>query len=292
MKLEIKELRFGYSAAREIVRGVSFSAEAGDCVAVLGVNGVGKTTMLKCINRIIKPASGEILLDGMPVTRMDGNTLARYIGYVPQGCEFADGTVFDTVLLGRKPFIKWDVTRRDLEIVQDVLKLMDLEAYADREINALSGGERQKISIARALAQQTPVLLFDEPTSSLDIKNQLDVLDVTRQVVKRQGLTAIMIIHDLNLALRFADKFLIMKDGAVYDYGGQAVINPESIRLVYGVDADVIGHGEYRVVIPKKSTRRREENEEIDRRPARSADGAVSLRLRRTDWAAKVRPGG
>ena len=184
----------------------------GECIAVLGINGVGKSTMLKCINRIITPRKGTITVDGKPISRMNGNILAQHIGYVPQGCEFADGTVFDAVLLGRKPFIKWDVTQNDLEIVQNVLHVMNLEEYANRNVNALSGGEKQKISIARALAQQTPILLFDEPTSNLDIKNQLAVLDVAKKIVRQQNLTAIVVIHDLNLALRFADKFLVMKD--------------------------------------------------------------------------------
>lgn len=251
MKLEIKDLHFSYGGGREAVRGVSFCVAEGDCLAVLGVNGVGKSTMLKCINRIMRPTSGEILLDGRPVSAMSGRALAQHIGYVPQGCEFADGTVFDTVLLGRKPFIRWDVTPKDLEIVQEVLHTMRLEGYANRNINALSGGERQKISIARALAQQTPVLLFDEPTSSLDMANQLEVLDITRRVVKQRRLTAIVIIHDLNLALRFADKFLLMKDGAVYGCGGPEVVTPASIRQVYGVRADVVEHGGRRVVIPQ-----------------------------------------
>lgn len=251
MRLEVKDLRFGYSASREVVKGVSFSAEEGECIAVLGINGVGKTTMLKCINRIIRPTSGEIFVDGKSIQSMDGNTLAQQIGYVPQGCEFADGSVFDTVLLGRKPFIKWDVTQRDLEIVQNVLHTMSLEEYANRNVNALSGGEKQKISIARALAQQTPILLFDEPTSNLDIKNQLDVLDITKRVVREQNLTAIVIIHDLNLALRFADRFLVMKDGCVYAFGDQSVVNTKTISEVYGVQADVVKYGEHHVVIPK-----------------------------------------
>lgn len=251
MRLEVKDLRFGYNASREVVKGVSFGAEEGECIAVLGINGVGKTTMLKCINRIIRPTSGEIFVNGKSIQSMDGNTLAQQIGYVPQGCEFADGSVFDTVLLGRKPFIKWDVTQRDLEIVQNVLHTMSLEEYANRNVNALSGGEKQKISIARALAQQTPILLFDEPTSNLDIKNQLDVLDITKRVVKEQNLTAIVIIHDLNLALRFADRFLVMKDGSVYAFGDQSVVNTKTISEVYGVQADVVKHGEHQVVIPK-----------------------------------------
>lgn len=251
MRLEVKNLHYGYNASREVVKGVSFSADEGECIAVLGINGVGKTTMLKCINRIIRPTSGEIFVNGKSIQSMDGNTLAQQIGYVPQGCEFADGSVFDTVLLGRKPFIKWDVTQKDLEIVQNVLRTMSLEEYANRNVNALSGGEKQKISIARALAQQTPILLFDEPTSNLDIKNQLDVLDITKRVVREQNLTAIVIIHDLNLALRFADRFLVMKDGYVYSFGDQAVVNKKTILEVYGVQADVVEYGEHQVVIPK-----------------------------------------
>ncbi|NLL63607.1 MAG: ABC transporter ATP-binding protein [Ruminococcaceae bacterium] len=251
MKLEVKNLYFSYRSDIEVIKDVSFSVDAGDCIAVLGINGVGKTTMIKCINRIIKPNSGEIFLDGKSTLYMNGNEVARNIGYVPQGCEFVDGSVFDTVLLGRKPFIKWDVTSEDLEIVQNVLYTMNLETFADRNVNALSGGERQKVSIARALAQQASVLLFDEPTSNLDIKNQLEVLDIIKRIVKSQKLTAIVVIHDLNLALRFADKFLIMKNGTVYNYGDESVINSKTIYEVYGINVDVIKHGEFRVVIPK-----------------------------------------
>ena len=251
MRLEVRELRYGYTPEREVVKGVSFAVQAGECMAVLGTNGVGKTTMLKCINRILRPTAGEVLVDGLPVRRLSGRELAQRIGYVPQGCEFADSSVFDAVLLGRKPFLQWDVTKGDLEIVQEVLKRMGLEEYANRDVNALSGGEQQNVSIARALAQQAPVLLFDEPTSNLDIKNQLDVLDITRQVVRRQNLAAVVIIHDLNLALRFADKFLVMKDGTVFAFGGKAVVNAETIRQVYGVYAQVVEYDGRPVVIPQ-----------------------------------------
>lgn len=251
MRLEVRNLRYGYTPEREVVKGVSFSVRAGECVAVLGTNGVGKTTMLKCINRIIRPQAGEVLVDGLPVHRLSGRELAQRIGYVPQACEFADSSVFDAVLLGRKPFLQWDVTKRDLEIVQEVLELLGLEEYAHREVNALSGGERQKVSIARALAQQAPVLLFDEPTSSLDLRNQLEVLDMTKQVVRQQGLAAVVILHDLNLALRFADQFLVMKEGAVCAFGGREVVNPEMIREVYGVQARVLEVNGRPVVVPQ-----------------------------------------
>lgn len=251
MRLEVRDLRYGYTPERQVVKGVSFAVRAGECVAVLGTNGVGKTTMLKCINRILRPQAGEVLVDGLPVHRLSGRELAQRIGYVPQACEFADSSVFDAVLLGRKPFFQWDVTQRDLETVQEVLELLGLEAYAHREVNALSGGERQKVSIARALAQQAPVLLFDEPTSSLDLRNQLEVLDMTKQVVRQQGLAAVVILHDLNLALRFADRFLVMKEGAVGAFGGREVVDREMIWDVYGVQAQVLEVNGRPVVVPQ-----------------------------------------
>ena len=139
MRLEVRELRYGYTPEREVVKGVSFAVQAGECMAVLGTNGVGKTTMLKCINRILRPTAGEVLVDGLPVRRLSGRELAQRIGYVPQGCEFADSSVFDAVLLGRKPFLQWDVTKGDLEIVQEVLKRRGREGDAHRDVNALSG---------------------------------------------------------------------------------------------------------------------------------------------------------
>lgn len=250
MNLEIKNLYFSYGH-HEAVKDVSFSAAAGEIVAILGVNGAGKSTMLKCINKINHPSSGDILVDGSSINKMSNTELAKKIGYVAQNCEFSDSTVFDSVLLGRKPFIKWDITARDLEIVQDVLHMLSLEEYAMRGVFQLSGGERQKVAIARALAQQTPVLLFDEPTSNLDMKNQLEVLHIIKDIVRQQKLTAIVTIHDLNLALRYADRFLTMKEGTIFAFGGSETITAEMIREVYGVDADVTDHNGHKVVIPR-----------------------------------------
>ena len=250
MKLEIKNLCFAYGS-HEGVQDVSFCAEEGDFVAVLGVNGVGKSTMLKCINKINGATSGEILIDRQSINKLDNTELAKRIGYVAQNCRFSDGTVFDSVLLGRKPFIKWDVSAKDLKIVQEVLKLLSLEKFSMRNVLELSGGERQKVAIARALAQQTPILLFDEPTSNLDLKNQLEVLHIIQDIVEQQHLTAVVTIHDLNLALRFANKFLAMVDGSVYSFGGIETITQQSIQEVYDVSASVIAYDGYKVVIPK-----------------------------------------
>ncbi len=249
MILEVKNLCFSYGS-REVVKNVSFSAVPGKIVAVLGVNGVGKSTMLKCINRINKPTSGEILLDGDRLHSFNDTELATRVGYVAQNCDFTDETVFDSVLLGRKPFIKWDVTANDLEIVSQTLKVLSLEDYAMRNVLELSGGERQKVAIARALAQQTPILLFDEPTSNLDMKNQLEVLSIIKNIVNEKQLSAIVTIHDLNLALRFADYFLAMHEGRVYAFGESDVVNEKSIAEVYGVEASIIDHNGYKVVVP------------------------------------------
>ena len=148
MILEVKDLYFSYGS-HDVVKGVSFRANPGECVAILGMNGVGKSTMLKCINRIIKPQSGKVLVGDQDVLSLSGNELAKRIGYVSQNCQFADSSVFDAVLLGRKPFIRWDITEKDLKIVQEVLHTMSLEDFASRNVNELSGGERQKVSIAR-----------------------------------------------------------------------------------------------------------------------------------------------
>lgn len=250
MKLEIKNLCFSYPR-KDVVKDFSLSVESGECVAVLGMNGVGKSTMLKCVNKILRPKSGEILIDGINVGSMNDTELATKIGYVSQNCEFADATVFDSVLVGRKPYIKWDVTAEDLRIVQEVLHVMSMEDYATRQVNELSGGERQKVSIARALAQQTPVLLFDEPTSNLDIKNQIEVLDTIKRIVKEQNLSALVVIHDLNLALRFADRFVMMKDGQVYSSGDKTVVNERGIMDVYGVKAAIVDYMGRKVVIPE-----------------------------------------
>lgn len=250
MSLQIKNMCFSY-ADREVVQDISFEIEPGECMAILGVNGVGKSTLLKCINRIIKPKSGKVYIDGEDTASMDNSALARHIGYVAQSCEFAEGTVFDSVLLGRKPFIKWDVTAKDLEIVQNVLNMLSLENYADRNVNRMSGGEKQKVSIARALAQETPVLLFDEPTSNLDVKNQLEVLDIIKRIAAEKKLATVVTMHDLNLALRFADRFLMVRDGKVFACGDSSVVTEESIYQVFGVKSHVMDYEGYKIFIPQ-----------------------------------------
>ncbi len=249
MILTAHGVKFHYPG-RPVLENISFSVEKGEVLAILGTNGTGKTTLLKCINRILKPVAGTVLIGEDPVSALSRNALAQRIGYVEQQRSGSRATVFNTVLLGRKPYIRWDITQNDMAIASQALETLGLSGYALRFLDELSGGELQKVVIARALAQQPEILLMDEPTSSLDLKNQLEVLNLIRQITREQGIAVVVAMHDLNLALRFADRFLLLKDKKIYAAGGPEVITPENIETVYSVPVVIAAHNGSRVVIP------------------------------------------
>jgi iron complex transport system ATP-binding protein len=249
MNLIVENLSFCYPS-RKVLNDVSMSIEKGECLSILGTNGVGKSTLLKCINRILRQQSGKVIVMGEDIKNLSGNDLAKRVGYVSQRNNFSASSVFDAILLGRKPYIKWDVTRKDLEIVQDVMKSLELEDFALRHVDELSGGEAQKVAIARALAQDSDVLMFDEPTSNLDLKNQLEVTGIIKNIVRERQISAIVTMHDLNMAFRFADKFVLMKGGKIFDAGDIRVITKENVLAVYGVPVDIEFHNSKPVVIP------------------------------------------
>lgn len=198
----------------------------------------------------MKPQGGTILIDGKDASRFSNRELAQQIAYVAQTQHSIGSTVFDTVLLGRKPYIRWDVDEADIKIVEDTLTRMGLDKFANRYTDELSGGELQKVMIARALVQQPAVLLLDEPTSSLDMKNQLETIAAIRDIVATNGIYVVATMHDLNLALRFANKFLLLKDGVVFAAGGQEIINPDNIQAVYNVTVSIQNFNGMPVVIP------------------------------------------
>ncbi len=249
MIFNVKGLSFQYPG-RPVLDDVSFSLREGDCLAILGVNGAGKSTLLKCINKILKPHKGSVHLRENDIHDLVPRDLAKRMAYVAQKQEGARMTVFDSVLLGRKPYIEWDASERDLEIVQRAIESLDLQPYALRYMNELSGGEMQKVVLARALTQEPEVLLLDEPTSSLDLKNQLEVVHTVRSIAKKRQMTAIVTMHDLNLALRFADRFIMLRDGEIYAAGGREVITPQNVEAVYSVQVSVHVIDDMPVVIP------------------------------------------
>jgi iron complex transport system ATP-binding protein len=249
MILSVQGIKFHYPG-RPVLEEASFAVEKGEVLAILGTNGTGKTTLLKCINRILTPAAGAVWIGNEPVSNLSRNALAQKLGYVAQQRSGSRSTVFNTVLLGRKPYIHWDITQNDMAIAGQALETLGLSDYALRFLDELSGGELQKVIIARALAQQPEILLLDEPTSSLDLKNQLEVLSLIRQITREWSIAALVAMHDLNLALRFADRFILLKDKTIFAAGGQEVMTPENIESVYAVPVMIAAHNGSRVVIP------------------------------------------
>ncbi|MDP2181757.1 MAG: ABC transporter ATP-binding protein [Actinomycetota bacterium] len=249
--LELKAVGFEYKGGRRALSGVDLSLTCGGIVSIVGPNGSGKTTLLRCIDNLIH-AEGEILLHRRRISDMSRREVARSIGYVPQS--FAGSfpvTVFDMVLLGRKPYVGWSPSDADLRIVSENIASLGLGEFALRDVNQLSGGERQKVLIARALSQQPEMLLLDEPTSSLDIRHQLSVMRHLREIVTGKGLLALLAIHDLNLASQYSDYVVMMHDGRVYAQGTpDQVFTRENIQTTYGVDVAIHQHGDIRHIVP------------------------------------------
>jgi iron complex transport system ATP-binding protein len=238
INLNVNDISFSYNGC-SVLEKVCFHVDKGELLVVLGPNGAGKTTLLKCINAIHKPEKGSVLVGEDNVFKMSQNEIAKLLGYVPQRLEAARLTVFDSILMGRKPYIRWRVSEKDIRMVDAVIRRLSLCDLSLRHIDRLSGGELQKVAIARALVQEPGVLLFDEPTSSLDLKNQLDILRTIRNVVKKHRVSAVMTMHDLNTAMRYADKFLFLKEGSICACGGWMSITPEIIEMVYGVAVEI-----------------------------------------------------
>ena len=249
MNLKVADLNFSYNG-NSILKGISFELKQGLILGVLGVNGAGKTTLLKCLNRILKPRTGRVMLNEQNVKHMHRNEVATHFAYVPQKYGDEPLSVFDTILLGRKPYIKLTATEHDLRIVEAILHRLEIEHLALRSTNQLSGGEMQKVIIARALAQEPEILLLDEPTSNLDLKNQLQVMQLVTRAVREHDMAAIVSMHDINLAFRFVDHFLMLKDGKVHLSAPKENVTAADIEEVYGVKVIVSEVDDHTLVIP------------------------------------------
>ncbi|WP_305063900.1 ABC transporter ATP-binding protein [Methanococcoides sp.] len=257
VKLNIKNMSFGY-ASTPIFEDVSIDIQTSELVSIVGPNGAGKSTLLKCINRILTPDSGNLYLDGKNLHEMRRLEVAKNISYVPQSSKRVfSNTVFETVLMGRRPHQGWFSNKGDEEKVWEVLEELEIKDLALAMYDELSGGQQQKVLIARALAQDTGVILLDEPTSNLDIRHQLDVMDITRKLVKERNVAAIMVVHDLNLASRYSDRIIMMRNGKIISVGEpDSVLTCEDIAHVYGVNAEVINrNGGRPYIIPISSIR-------------------------------------
>lgn len=235
--LKVQDLHFRYSHSVPVLQGASLELQQGEIGILLGKNGSGKTTLFKNILGIEKPGSGEITFEGENLLKMSRVQRARRIAYVPQHIHFGDLSVLDSVLMGRVSYFGMKAGREDYEAVENILRDMQLLPFADRSAEALSGGEKQKVAIARAMAQEPKLMVFDEPTGNLDIANEQLIIQEAKKLAREKNIAILSSLHDLNQALSFGDKFFFMKDGVVKYAGGREIITGEVLKDIF--DADV-----------------------------------------------------
>jgi iron complex transport system ATP-binding protein len=238
--LSIEGLGFSYGRTAILSTIDIPSVPAGVITALVGPNAAGKTTLLKCLAGLLR-FDGRVMLDGKDLRRMKRNEVTRRVGYLPQEVAVhAVLTAFEAVLLAKQHSFSWHAGEADLALVERTLRDLDIDDLAMRYLNELSGGQRQMVSIAQALIRRPEVLLLDEPTSNLDLQRQLEVLELVRQVTVERGLTTVITMHDLNLAARFAENFVVLQNGRIYDAGvPSAVLTTAMVRDVYGVHASI-----------------------------------------------------
>ncbi len=254
MRLQIRDLSFSYGST-QILKDISMELGSSDVLGIVGPNGAGKSTLIRCIDRILVPQRGTILLDGQEMKQMNSMEIAKKIGYVPQSISNTfPATVFDTVLMGRRPHLGWRSSDADIDTVLEVLTMLKIKYLAMRDFSEISGGQQQKVLIARALAQDAEILLLDEPTSNLDIRHQLEVMEILTKLVKKKGLSVMMAIHDLNLASRYSDRIIMLNGGSIRDTGDPvSVLTAENIESVYGVEVIVKHEAGKPYIIPIRS---------------------------------------
>jgi ABC-type cobalamin/Fe3+-siderophores transport system ATPase subunit len=253
VSLSVQNLSYSFGT-RKILHDLTFSAAAGEVLGVAGPNGCGKTTLIKCIDRIFEP-EGIVQFAGKDIGALTTTEVARMIAYVPQALTVGMAmTVFETILLGRRPYIRWSVNDADFERVNAVITDMGIQHLAFRKMTQISGGERQKVMIARAMVQDPELLLLDEPTSALDLRHQLEVMELVRKITRENQTCVLMAIHDLNLASRFCDRLMIMKEGRIFALGDPAdLLNQELIQEVYEVEARITTESGYLQIVPVRS---------------------------------------
>ncbi len=239
--LKVKNLSFRYGrCSPQVLQGVDLELGEGQVGILLGKNGSGKTTLFKNLLGIHRPGSGSVEFGGEDLLKLSRRQRAQRIAYVPQDIQFGALTVFDSILMGRISRFGLKATAEDYEAVEQILRDMGLERYAQRSVADLSGGERQKIAVARAMAQEPKLMVFDEPTGNLDIANEELILKEARHLAREKNISVLSSLHDLNRALQFGDRFFLLKDGAVKYSGGREVFTPEIIKDIFEIDVRIL----------------------------------------------------
>jgi iron complex transport system ATP-binding protein len=249
VRIITKNIEFTYNKVPAI-KDVSINVKKGEIVALVGPNGSGKSTLIKCLNRILKIQHGTIIIDNKDINSYNQTELANKIAYVPQSESYkGEIKVFDMILLGRKPYFKLGPSENDLGIVTEIIKYLHLENIAMTGYNKLSGGQQQTVLIARALAQKPEILLLDEPTSNLDIRCQIKVLELLENLAKT-GISIVVAVHDINIAIRFAEKIVMMKQGKVFATSQSLNITEDMLSDLFSTEIRLIKEHNYVFAYP------------------------------------------
>ncbi|NLL95159.1 MAG: ABC transporter ATP-binding protein [Thermoplasmatales archaeon] len=243
MRINVNGVAFSYSST-PVLKDINLDLEGNEFVSIIGPNGVGKSTLIHCMNKILTPTEGVVMINGEDIKGIPLKELAKKLAYVPySGGDAFPLKVVDTVLMGRHPHNKWKSLDSDLDIVYDTLKLLRIEHLAMRQFNELSAGQHQKVMLARGIVQEPRLLLLDEPTANLDIRHQIEVTKLLKELSVAKDMLVVMISHDLNIASKFSDRMILMHEGTIFAVGTpEEVLTEENIRIVYKVDSNVVMH--------------------------------------------------
>lgn len=249
MVIEIKDLSFRYDKSN-VLSGISLSGRPGRVISILGPNGAGKSTLLKCISRLVKVSENSIFINQKDINLFSRNELAKHIGYLPQILTSTHICVYDAILIGRRPYINWSLTKEDHQIVNDLITSMNLEPLAMRYIDELSGGERQKVHIARVIAQKPKIMLLDEPINNLDISNQWKFMNLIIDLARSRNICTFITLHDINTAIHFSDDLVFLKEGKIVKISNPTDVDKKIIKNIYDIDVDVVAHNSKPYFIP------------------------------------------
>lgn len=249
--LSVQNLSSSYDKKSNIINDISLTLNDGLIGIVLGKNGAGKSTLFKTILNLMKFKNGEIILNDVSINTLSSKERAKKISYVPQDIKFGGLSVYDTILSGRISSFNYITTKEDKEKVMQIIHDMHLENIMLKNVTCLSGGEKQKVAIARALVQEPELIIFDEPTGNLDINNEHLILKEAKRIVKDKNIMILIAIHDLNLALNYGDKFFFLKEGKLISERLSSEIDEKIIKKTFDIDVEIKSINSQKIILAK-----------------------------------------